>query len=246
MTTPARVTTANLANYDSPWSVAAYGEGLRGLFPVEAALIDQYFPLPPSRVLDLGCGAGRTTAVLHGRGYAVTGIDLSEALLDEARRLTPGIDVRLMDATALAFDDACMDAVLFSYNGIDCIHPVAARERCLAEAWRVLRPGGVFLLSTHNAIGALLSGGYFYLRGHLNALTWIWRQRGNPHLREWYWRYDDPGGPQHLYSAPPSRTARQAAAAGFEVVEVRGATGARDPRRIRLHEQHVHFVLRRP
>lgn len=246
MTTPPPVTSANLANYASAWSVAAYGEGLRGLFPAEAALIERYFPPPPARVLDLGCGAGRTTAVLHARGYQVTGIDLSEALLAEARRLTPGIDVRLMDATALAFDDASMDAVLFSYNGIDCIHPVAARERCLSEARRVLRPGGHFLLSTHNAIGALLSGGFFYARGHLNALKWLWRQRGNPHLGEWYWRYDDPGGPQHLFSAPPSHTVRQATAAGFEVVEVVGASGQRSPWRVRLHEQHVYVVLGRP
>ncbi|MDP1569801.1 MAG: methyltransferase domain-containing protein [Vicinamibacterales bacterium] len=245
-TEPASVTSANLANYDSPWSVAAYGANLRGLFPAEQAIIDEYFPPPPSTVLDLGCGAGRTTVALHEAGYRVTGIDLSQALVAEARRLYPAIDVRLMDATALEVPDASVDVAFFSYNGIDCLYPVSARERCFAEVYRVLRPGGVFLLSSHNAIGAIFSGGYFYPRGYLNALAGLWRQRGNPYLREWYWRYDDPGGAQHLFSAPPSRTVAQARAAGFEVLEVRGATGERDPGRIARRQQHVYFVLRHP
>lgn len=239
------MTAVNLAAYDSPASVRAYGQR-RGLFAVEDALVTAYFPPAPARILDLGCGAGRTTVVLHRRGYRVTGIDLSDALLAEARRLAPELDVRRMDATELAFEDGTMDAVLFSYNGIDCLHPVSARQRCLAEVRRVLRAGGVFVLSTHNAMGAIFSGGYFYPRGYLNAARWLWQQRGNPYWREWYWRYEDVAGPQYLYSAPPSRTIQQAEAAGLELVEVRGATGERRRGRIARHEQHVYFVLRRP
>jgi ubiquinone/menaquinone biosynthesis C-methylase UbiE len=242
----ARVVDGNLAHFDSEWSVSHYGDQLQGLFPTEARLIEAFFPPPPASVLDLGCGAARTTVALAARGYATIGIDLSAPLLQHARRRHPDLDLRLMDATALTFPDATFSAAIFSYNGIDGVYPVQARERCLAEVFRVLQPGGVFLLSSHNAVGALFSGGYLYLRGYLNAMKWLARQVTNGVWREWYWRYDDPGGAQYLYSAPPSYTVAQASGAGFAVVEIRGATGERDPGRIARREQHVHFVLRRP
>ncbi|MGE0039634.1 MAG: class I SAM-dependent methyltransferase [Vicinamibacterales bacterium] len=242
---PPGVTGQNLANYDTAASVAAYGSA-RGLFPVEAELVSAFMPGPPASLLDLGCGAGRTTVEFDRMGYAVVGIDLSEALIAHARAHHPAIDFRIMDATALAWPDASFDAAIFSYNGIDCLYPVEARETCLREVARVLRPGGVFILSSHNAIGAIWSGGYFYPRGYLNALRWLGQQAGNRLIGQWYWRYVDAGGAQLLYSAPPSRTVAQARAAGFEVLAVRGASGQSAPGRVARREQHVYFVLRRP
>ena len=197
-------------------------------------------------MLDLGCGAGRTTIGLARLGYDVTAIDLSEPLLRHARSRHPALDFRLMDATALSFPDASFDAALFSYNGLDDIAPTSARERCLSEVHRILRPQGVFVLSGHNAIGHFFSGGYFYLRGYINAVKMIARQRSNPLLRHWYFRYDSPGGQQVLFSAPPSRTIAQLQHVGFDVVDVRGATGERRPSRVRMRQAHVYFVARKP
>src|SRR5689334_12418402 len=116
------VTARNLANYDSVASLAAYTQE-EGLRPLESELIDELFPAPPAQVLDLGCGAGRTTIGLARRGFRVTAIDLSRGLLAEARRRYPDLDFREMDATRLEFPDESFDAALFSYNGIDCIYP---------------------------------------------------------------------------------------------------------------------------
>jgi SAM-dependent methyltransferase len=241
----AAVTERNLANYDSDWSAEVYSREAR-LRPLEDDLVRAHFPPPPARVLDLGCGAGRTTIDLAQRGYEMVAIDLADRLLDEALRHAPELDFRHMDATDLAFPDASFDAVFFSYNGIDCIYPVAARERCIAEAYRVLKPGGRFLLSSHNLLGALFSGGYFYPRGYLNALKILWRQRGNALTREWYLRYDDGGGVQHLYSAPPNRTVLQLEAAGFELTELCGFERGLPAGVVRRRSQHVHFVARKP
>jgi SAM-dependent methyltransferase len=242
---PRSVTHHNLANYDTSWSVGEYTreEGLR---PLETTLIEEFFPQPPASVLDLGCGAGRTTIGLVDNGYQPIGIDLSETLLAQARQRYPQIDFRMMDAIRLAFADTSFAAAFFSYNGIDCIYPLADRRRCIAEVFRILTPGGIFLLSSHNLIGAIFSGGYWYLRGYWNAAKLLARQWQNAFVREWYVRYEDGGGPQYLYSAPPSYTVRQLEAVGFSVLAVRGMTGECRPAAICMHQQHVHFVARKP
>jgi SAM-dependent methyltransferase len=175
----------------------------------------------------------------------VTAIDLAKPLIEHARRRRPDIDYRVMDATRLELQGGSFDAALFSYNGLDVIHPVAERRRCLDEIFRVLGPGGVFIMSTHNAIGHLFSGGYYYLRGYWNAARIVAAQCRNPYVLRWYFRYDDPGGAQLLFSAPPGRTRAQLVDAGFIVADVRAASGERNPGRIRLHQPHVYFVARK-
>ena len=245
MNAPAgNITQLNLANYDTPWSVGEYTreEGLR---PLEIALVEEFFPHAPARVLDLGCGAGRTTIGLARRGYHTLGIDLSGTLLAQARQRYPQLDFRVMDATHLDIADASFTAALFSYNGIDCIYPLDARRQCLAEVFRVLSPGGIFLLSSHNVIGTVFSGGYWYLRGYWNAAKLLAQQWRNAFVREWYIRYEDGGGSQYLYSAPPGYTVRQLEDVGFSVLAVRGMTGERRPVAVRMRQQHVHFVARK-
>ncbi|MGE0393579.1 MAG: class I SAM-dependent methyltransferase, partial [Vicinamibacterales bacterium] len=84
MTAGRDVFTSNIANYDSSWSAEEYTREA-GLRPLERTLVRTFFPPPPARVLDLGCGAGRTTVGLADLGYQVIAIDLSEVLLREAR-----------------------------------------------------------------------------------------------------------------------------------------------------------------
>ena len=235
----------NLANYETAWSVREYTRE-EGLMPIEAALVEEFFPDPGARVLDLGCGAGRTTAALADKGFEPIGIDLASALLKEARARHPQVDFRRMDASRLDFPEDVFDAAVFSYNGVDCLYPLAARVMCFREVFRVLKPGGTFLLSSHNLIGSIWSGGFYYARGYWNALRTLARQATNPVAFEWFIRYRDRGGTQYLYSAPPSRTVKQLESVGFQILDVRGASGERRPRAVRFHEQHVHFAARKP
>ena len=239
------VTTENVARHEDARSIGVYArEG--GLWPIEEQLVREHVLPPPASILDLGCGAGRTSHALARAGWKTIALDLSEPLLRVAHDRFPDLPLLLADAAALTFASRAFDAVLFSFNGLDYIYPETARVQCLAEVYRVLRPRGVFIFSSHNLIGALFSGGYRYLRGYHNALKMLMAQLGNPHWREWYLRYDEFAGSQHHFSAPLGRTVRQLRRAGFTVVEVRGASGDRRPHAVRMHQAHVYFVARKP
>ena len=102
------------------------------------------------RALDIGTGPGHIPLMLVERlsDVTVVGIDLSRHMLrlameHRARSAHAArLEFQLADAKALSFDTASFDAV-FS-NTI--LHHVADPRRYLAEAWRVLRPGGTFLI----------------------------------------------------------------------------------------------------
>jgi ubiquinone/menaquinone biosynthesis C-methylase UbiE len=95
----------------------------------------------PRRLLDVGCGTGHQLASLRARGFEVAGVDGSEAMLAHARRLNPGLDLRLGDAESLPFDGTSFDVVIC----LEVLRYLPRAEPCVAEMARVLRPGGVCL-----------------------------------------------------------------------------------------------------
>jgi len=132
--------------YETRGMVEAYSGDK--LLPQEEAM---FRGVEPGRLLDLGCGTGRTTHCLSRMGWSVVGLDLSSAMIVEARRLHPGLVFVEGDASDLSqFDDEEYDCVLFSFNGLDPLYPYELRKRCVDEAWRVLRRGGLFVYSSHN------------------------------------------------------------------------------------------------
>lgn len=106
---------------------------------------------PGERVLDVGVGPGllaHDMAKIVGAEGFVAGIDLSEPMLAMARercREQDWIDFRVADATALPFEDASFDAAVST----QVYEYVPDMAKALAEAARVLRPGGrLFILDT--------------------------------------------------------------------------------------------------
>jgi ubiquinone/menaquinone biosynthesis C-methylase UbiE len=93
---------------------------------------------PGVRVLDVATGPGYVAGAAAQRGARVVGVDFSGAMLAEARRHHPGIDFQAGDAGALPFPDASFDVVVMSFGLLHLAHP----DQALAEAHRVLRPGG--------------------------------------------------------------------------------------------------------
>jgi SAM-dependent methyltransferase len=98
----------------------------------------------PGRVLDLGCGLGIEVAALADRGFQAVGIDISPVAIERAQRSHPGVEFVVGDVLELPFEDGSFDVIIDR----GCFHYMAPgdRSRYEAEAWRVLRPGGRFLL----------------------------------------------------------------------------------------------------
>jgi len=102
-----------------------------------------------ARVLDVGCGGGLIADPLAADGFRVKGIDRSPASLEAARSRAPaGADVSFAvgDALALAEPDAAFDAVLL----MDLLEHLDEPARAVAEAARVLKPGGLLFFHTFN------------------------------------------------------------------------------------------------
>jgi len=96
-------------------------------------------------VLELGPGPGATTDVLRGRSARLTAVEVDAGLAAALERRLAGTGVRVVhgDATALPFADGSFSSVL-SFTMLHHVSSAALQDRLLAEAWRVLRPGGVF------------------------------------------------------------------------------------------------------
>lgn len=140
----------NLIKYESD-EVVSYYEQLKDLQPCEAYLFSKYVR-PGLAMLDLGVGGGRTTPHLARGASRYVGADYSRPMVDSCSVRYPDLEFCHCDATDMAqFADGEFDIVVFSFNGIDYITDDASRSRCLAEVARVLRPGGLFIFSSHNA-----------------------------------------------------------------------------------------------
>jgi ubiquinone/menaquinone biosynthesis C-methylase UbiE len=100
--------------------------------------------------LDIGCGEGHNTRLLARRGARVTAIDIAEVFIDHAKQAEQqeplGIDYRVASAVALPFADAAFDFATAFMSLMD----IPETDRALAEAYRILRPGGFLQYSiTH-------------------------------------------------------------------------------------------------
>lgn len=176
------MSTGNAAYYDDYWQPRnGWSPSAGGPAKVEQRLFSKY--LRPGKVcLDYGCGnAQRYGAFLTAEGVEYRGFDISPAAVESARG--QGVDAQTLTPDGLTTlpDDSCDVAICF-----EVLEHLTDPPRALAEIRRVLRPGGVALLSVPNAALwttrlEFLATGYFNPGGSpFTARTSPWI---DPHLR---------------------------------------------------------------
>jgi ubiquinone/menaquinone biosynthesis C-methylase UbiE len=110
-----------------------------------------YSRLGGGRVVDVGCGTGRAVAELLERGFDPVGVDLSEEMVSVAKQRWPA-DFRIGDAYSLPL----ADGEVTGYRADKVFHALESPDRALAEARRVLAPGGRIVLTGQDWDGIMI------------------------------------------------------------------------------------------
>lgn len=131
----------------------AYFQG-HPLFQADAQALDERFR-EPGRLVDLGCGTGRHALRFARRGFPVVAVELSHAMLRavQAEAETESLPLLGVEANLCrlgALPDATFDYALSMFSTLGMIRGRPARRKALAEARRILRPGGRLALHAHN------------------------------------------------------------------------------------------------
>ncbi|MBV9339421.1 MAG: class I SAM-dependent methyltransferase, partial [Acidobacteria bacterium] len=95
------------------------------------------------QVCDMGCGPGQIARYLRDAGIEVRGLDLSPAMVPQARQLNPEIRFQIGDMMKLDFPDQTLAGIVACYSIVNS--PESSLPTVFRELWRVLRPGGLLL-----------------------------------------------------------------------------------------------------
>ena len=168
--------------------------------PWIAGKIRETFPSGEVQVLDIGCGGGFLSNYLAKSGFTVTGVDAAAESLMIAQRYdaTDRVCYVMGDANHLPYADGAFQAAC----AMDFLEHVEDPKSVLAEAARILQPGGLFFFSTFNR----------------NFISWLFGIKGV----EWVVRNTPPRMHELSYFIKPAELRTMCGETGLRVTELRG------------------------
>jgi ubiquinone/menaquinone biosynthesis C-methylase UbiE len=224
----------NLAAYRTAAALTEYS--VYRLFLEEEYLFSKYYKTGDS-VLDLACGLGRTTLLLHEMGLRVRGVDRSDVFIELAKRRLPYLDLRAGSYDHIEEDDFSFCHVLISYNGIDYAYPAAQRLAALRECARVLKPGGTFIYSSHN-----LKSMHWFSPRYRARLRWKLKNCARA-FKEWAYVVEEG---MHTFYASSDFVVRQTEEVGLKLVEMKWSHKFKPDRVDRYFTPYIHYVFAKP
>jgi ubiquinone/menaquinone biosynthesis C-methylase UbiE len=133
--------------YDDPKPVTMTSQNLvsRRRFALE--MIESQLA-PGSKILDVGCGTGHLANELMRRGYQAWGVDFSQGMVRYAREHYAADRFQVGDIERIPFPDNTFDGIVC----LGVMEYLSNDEPALREMWRVLKPGGVAVITTPSAL----------------------------------------------------------------------------------------------
>jgi len=228
----------NRNTYELPKTVSLYTDG-----PIQLAELRIFVRHKEAywgkRLLDIGCGGGRTTEFLRHCTDDYFAIDYSMSMVESCRSRFPDVRCEQCDVRDMSrFDEGSFDCIVFSNNGLDSLGD-EDRQLAIREIRRVLVDGGLFIFSTHNknyshaVTRPRLGSSWDPVQQGREIFRFLkhWRNhRRNRRFEEFrddYWILNDRAHSYQLltYYIEQTKQVAQLEAAGFEALEVYGSRG---------------------
>jgi ubiquinone/menaquinone biosynthesis C-methylase UbiE len=173
---------------------------------------------------------------LHEIGFSVVGIDLSEVLINAAKRRLPYLDLRVGSFICIAEPNAAFSHVLISSNAIDLALPESNRTVALRECARVLQHGGTLIYSCHNLKCLHLLSPRYWRRP-------FWKLRHTLKAFKSIAQVSEDG--LHGLFVAPETAIRQTEGAGLRFLEMVGPTMSANPWFNRYFSFSIHYAFRK-
>ncbi|MFL2938502.1 MAG: class I SAM-dependent methyltransferase [Opitutales bacterium] len=146
-----------LQYYQTKKVLEHYEEATRriGLWKSEELVFRQAFSSEQGSLLELGCGTGRIAFSLWSLGYEkIWATDFSSKMIRSSLAINSvrrtGIHFEKQDARNMSFEDQSFHGIIFGFNGLMQIPGSQNRSQAMQEVFRLLKPDGKFVFTTHD------------------------------------------------------------------------------------------------